>query len=52
LLEICTRLRQGETDPRHFEVAPESFDAIPGEPFAYWVMDDAMVEAAAYSNPV
>lgn len=26
-------------DPRVFEVAPESFDAVPEKPFAYWVSD-------------
>ena len=39
LLMVCTRLRQGETDPRLFEVSPESFDAIPRKPFAYWVSE-------------
>ncbi len=35
----CTALRQGENDPRNFEVAPETFDAVPGKPFAYWVSE-------------
>ncbi len=39
LRETCARLRQGEADPRHFEVTPESFDAVPGKPFAYWVSE-------------
>ncbi|WP_200335982.1 hypothetical protein [Thiocystis violacea] len=39
LLETCTRLRAGEADPRHFEVAPSAFDAVPGKPFAYWVSE-------------
>ena len=39
LQTVCARLRQGETDPRHFEVAPKSFDAVPGKPFAYWVSE-------------
>ena len=39
LLETCSRLGQGEPDPRHFELAPESFDAVPGKPFAYWVSE-------------
>jgi len=39
LSTACARLRQGETDPRLFEVAPEAFDAVPGKPFAYWVSD-------------
>lgn len=34
------RLRKGERDIRHFEVSPDSFGAIPGEPFAYWVSDN------------
>lgn len=40
LLDACTRLRQGVTDPRYFVVAPESFDAVPGKPFAYWVSEN------------
>ncbi|PZN80388.1 MAG: hypothetical protein DM484_09915 [Candidatus Methylumidiphilus alinenensis] len=39
LQAACTQLRRGETDPRHFEVAPDSFNAVPGKPFAYWVSD-------------
>ena len=39
LLSTCTRLRAGEADARHFEVAPDAFDAVPGKPFAYWVSD-------------
>ena len=37
LSQACARLRQGAPDPRRFEMAPESFDAVPGKPFAYWV---------------
>jgi hypothetical protein len=36
LSQTCARLRQGKPDPRCFSVAPESFDAVPGKPFAYW----------------
>jgi hypothetical protein len=36
----CNHLRQGEKDLRSFEVASESFDSVPGKPFAYWVSDD------------
>ncbi len=39
LATACGRLRQGESDPCHFDVAAESFDAVPGKPFAYWVSD-------------
>jgi hypothetical protein len=39
LAAVCARLRQGEADPRVFEVAPSAFDAVPGKPFAYWVSD-------------
>lgn len=39
-LEIaCQRLRQGVPNPCNFDVAAESFDAVPGKPFAYWVSD-------------
>ncbi len=37
LSQTCARLRKGELDPRCFEVAPKSFAAVPGKPFAYWV---------------
>lgn len=39
LLTTCKRMRQGEVEPRYFEVAPQSFDAVPGKPFAYWVSE-------------
>ena len=39
LVTACRRLRQGDADPCHFDVAAESFDAVPGKPFAYWVSD-------------
>lgn len=40
LLTSCRILRQGGKDQKNFEIAPESFDAIPGKPFAYWVSDE------------
>ena len=40
LLTACQTIRQGGEDHRNFEIAPESFDAVPGKPFAYWVSDD------------
>lgn len=39
LKAACNHLRQGENDPRSFEVASESFSSVPGKPFAYWVSD-------------
>lgn len=39
LYSASQMLRRGETEPRIFEVAPESFKAVPGAPFAYWVSD-------------
>ena len=39
LLTACTRMRSGEVEPRYFEVDSESFDAVPGKPFAYWVSE-------------
>ncbi|EIC22701.1 BREX-1 system adenine-specific DNA-methyltransferase PglX [Thiorhodovibrio frisius] len=39
LLDLCDRQRSGGDDPRCFEVAPGAFDAIPGQPFAYWVSE-------------
>ncbi len=39
LLQACTHLRQGENEARHFELAPNAFDAVPGKPFAYWVSE-------------
>jgi len=40
LLTACQALRQGGVDYRNFEIASESFGAVPGKPFAYWVSDD------------
>ncbi|NPU94901.1 MAG: type II restriction endonuclease subunit M [Gammaproteobacteria bacterium] len=40
LLVSCTTLRAGDADPRTFEVVPESFRAVPGAPFAYWVSEE------------
>lgn len=37
LLTTCLALREGGVDSRVFEVEPESFRAVPGAPFAYWV---------------
>lgn len=37
LLTSCTALRAANSDARVFQVAPESFRAVPGAPFAYWV---------------
>lgn len=39
LLASCTAWRAGEYDARVFQVAPESFRAVPGAPFAYWVSE-------------
>lgn len=40
LLKACKALRTNGADPRLSQVAPESFRAIPGVPFAYWVSED------------
>lgn len=37
LLESCAGIRAGKSDNKMFEVSPESFRAVPGAPFAYWV---------------
>lgn len=39
LAEVLARLRAGEADARVFKVAPESFEQVPGAPFAYWVSE-------------
>lgn len=39
LTESCMRVRQGSYDSRYFALAPNTFDALPGKPFAYWVSD-------------
>jgi hypothetical protein len=39
LAGTCSCFRGGEADSRIFVVAPESFEAVPGKPFAYWVSD-------------
>ncbi|HDY5065453.1 TPA: type II restriction endonuclease subunit M [Pseudomonas aeruginosa] len=44
LKTACNHLRDGESDPRSFSVAPDSFDSVPGKPFAYWA-DHAVLSA-------
>ena len=39
LAESCARVRQGAGEGRCFVATPESFDTVPGKPFAYWVGD-------------
>lgn len=40
LAASCAALRAGEGETRAFQVSPESFRAVPGTPFAYWVSDE------------
>ena len=40
LLASATAHRTGESDAKVFQVEPESFRAVPGAPFAYWVSED------------
>ena len=54
LMVACSHLRQGENDFCCFEVASESFDPVPGKPFAYWVGDKVLsafreLKGGAYS---
>ena len=37
LREACAAFREHAPNDNVFEVAPESFSAVPGSPFAYWV---------------
>jgi hypothetical protein len=39
LLALCSSLRSGNENSRHFAVDPGSFEEVPGAPFAYWVSD-------------
>lgn len=39
LAETCAAARAGQPEPHMFEVAPGAFNAIPGQPFAYWVSE-------------
>lgn len=39
LMDACNHLRQGENDPRSFDVAWDSFGSVPSKPFAYWAGD-------------
>lgn len=39
LYEACDHIRCGYSEPRITEVDPQSFLAVPGAPFAYWVSD-------------
>jgi hypothetical protein len=36
---VSSAVRDGLADSRLFEVRPDSFDAVPGKPFAYWVSE-------------
>jgi hypothetical protein len=38
----CAHVRQGLKDDRQFEVDADSFTALPGSPFAYWVTDEIL----------
>jgi hypothetical protein len=54
LLSVLTHLRHGESDSRHFEVAPTTFDVVPGKAFAYWASDavlGAFVRYPAFEVP-
>lgn len=53
LLIMCNSFRQGEKQSSVFEVNSESFDVIPGKPFAYWVgssVRDAFKKFSAFKN--
>lgn len=39
LRSSCSSARNGWSDPRLFGVLPDSFNAVPGKPFAYWVSE-------------
>jgi hypothetical protein len=39
LASVCMKLKSGEHDARVFTVKSESFDSVPGKPFAYWVSE-------------
>jgi len=39
LWDLCNAVRNGKEDPRYFEVDPESFEKVPGKPFAYWISE-------------
>lgn len=39
LLATCAAVRAGQSESRVFHVQPDSFRAVPGAPFAYWVGD-------------
>lgn len=40
LIETCTGFRKGTSHSRAFQLEPDSFRAVPGSPFSYWVSDD------------
>lgn len=53
LRAVCSRVREEYTDSRVYDVDPESFKTVPGEPFAYWVSDsvrDLFVTAPPFEN--
>ncbi len=53
LAETCARIGRGESDPRVFELDPNSFAKVPGAPFAYWVSEsvrEAFLRLPAFSD--
>ena len=39
LSDLCNAVRTGEVDQRYYFVDPQSFEKVPGKPFAYWISD-------------
>ena len=52
LLSACSQIRQGGTVAGAFDLEPESFKAIPGEPFAYWVSDSVRESFCVFPSVV
>lgn len=53
LASACKAVRDGESSIYSYDVNPESFEAVPGSPFAYWVsggVRDAYVRLPAFEN--
>jgi hypothetical protein len=39
LAAVSSKIRANLDDPRFFQLEPDSFDAVPGKPFSYWIID-------------
>ena len=51
LLTTCAAIREGKYETRVFHLPPESFSAVPGSPFAYWI-EQSIREVFSQGYPI